>query len=104
MKTVKDLKVGDNVYAIRDFSNLAFILKVKDICLKPDDKLGRYIITLMESDGKVFTRDTVFPFATEYDDYECRDLTYFLDKEVVIKIITDTLEEAKANLKILEEN
>ena len=103
MKTVKDLKVGDNVYVIRDYSKLAFVLKVKDICLKPDDTLGRYIITLMESDGKVFTRDTVMSFATEYDDHECRDLSYLVDKEEVIKIITETLEEAKANLKTLEE-
>lgn len=95
--------MGDNVYAIRDYSKLAFVLKVKDICLKPDDKHGRYIITLMESNGRIFTRDTVFPFATEYDDYDCRDLTYFLDKEEVKKIITDTLEEAKADLKTLEE-
>ena len=108
MKRVKDLKVGDIVYALYDCSRLT-LLKVKEIEeLKPYTEFSlfvRYKVVLVEMDGNIWGTFNLYSHNTEFGDYNFSDLdlTHYLNKEEVKELLNDTLNEVNKSLKLLEE-
>ena len=108
MKKVKDLKVGDIVYGLYDYSRFR-IFKVKEIEeLKPyteNSPFVRYKVVLVEMDGRMWETFNLYANYTEFGDYDITDLnvTYFLNKEEVKDLLNDTLNEVNESLKLLEE-
>ena len=105
MKNVKDLKVGDIVYGLTDYSRLT-LLNVKEIEeLKPytNTRLVRYRVVIVDKDDRMWGTFNLYSDYTEFDDYDIIDLKYFLNKESVKELLNDTLNEVNESLKLLEE-
>lgn len=108
MKKVKDLKVGDFVYGLYDYSRL-ILLKVKEIeeikRYAEDSIVVRYRVVLIEMDDNIWGTFNLYPNNTEFGDYNFADLdlTHYLNKEEVKELLNDTLNEVNKSLKLLEE-
>ena len=105
MKKIKDLKVGDIVYGLYDYSRLR-LYKVKEIEKMErytDTPLVRYKVVLVEMDYRMWGTFNLYSDNTEFDDYDIPGLIYFLNKEEVKELLNDTLNEVNEGLKLLEE-
>ena len=106
MKQIKDLKVGDTVYALNVYSYLR-LLKVKEIEeVKPyteDYPFVRYKVVLAEMDNRTWGTFNLYSDSKEFDDYDVSGMSYYLNKEEVKEILNDTLNDVKDSLKLLEE-
>jgi hypothetical protein len=107
MKKVKDLKIGDVVYGLYDYSHLR-LYKVKEIegmkQYAEDSPFVRYKVALVEMDDRMWGTFNLYSDKTEFDDYDVTGLTYFLNKEEVKGLLNDTLNEVNESLKLLEES
>ena len=105
MKKVKDLKVGDIVYGLDDYSRLT-LFKVKEIeemKRYTDTPLVRYRVVLVEMDDSKWGTFTLYSDKTEFGDYDIINLTHYLNKEEVKELLNDKLNEVNESLKLLEE-
>ena len=104
MKKVKDLKIGDIVYRLYDYSILR-LYKVKEIEeMKLDRKLSVwYKIVLVQMDNSKWHTFNVYSENIKFDECGNTNVTYFLNKESVKELLNDTLNEVNESLKLLEE-
>ena len=106
MKKVKDLKVGDIVYGLYDYSRLR-LYKVKEIKeVKPyteTSPYARHKVVLVEMDDRMWGTFNLYSNNTEFGDYDVAGLIYFLNKEEVKELLNDTFNEVNESLKLLEE-
>ena len=106
MKKVKDLKVGDIVYGLYDYSCLRLFKVKENKEVKPyteNSPFVRYEVVLVEMDDSMWGTFNLYSDRTEFDDYDVTSLTYFLNKEEVKDLLNDTLNEVNESLKLLEE-
>lgn len=103
MKKIKDLKVGDIVYRLYNYSCLR-LFKVKEIEeIKLDRKLSVwYKIVLVHMDNYKWHTFNIYSEDTKFNEYNDTNVTYFLNKDEIKCLLDNKLNEINESLKLLK--